>query len=158
MCFFVPLIITSLLASLAATSPSQLESDHLNLDLSSVSSGSYRSNQTALTDQNITVPSSKNGNPIIFCDGQKYQHDLNLKCCEDAVSRISSSHRNTISVFVAVRRSMLGCHNALSAVRLCSSSLGPCQSAPDNPFLGDGLCIIDVVLKDDVERAAAAFQ
>lgn len=94
--FFVPLIITSRLASLAATSPFQLESDHLNLNLSSVSSGSYDSNQTALADQNVTVSSSKNGNPTIVSNGLKYRHDLNLKSCQDAVSRIGSSHRNTI--------------------------------------------------------------
>ena len=94
--FFFPLIITSLLASLAATSPFQLEPDRLHLNLSSVSSGSYDSNQTALVDQNVTVSSSKNGNPIIVCDGQKYRHDLNLKSCEDAVSRVGSDRRNTI--------------------------------------------------------------
>ena len=94
--FFVPLIITSLLAILAATSPFQLESDQLNLNLSSVSSGSYDSNQTALVDQNITVPSSQNSNPTIVCNGKRYRHDLNLKSCEDAVSRVGSDRRNTI--------------------------------------------------------------
>lgn len=152
------LTITSLLFGTAVTLPSLPGPSPPNLDLGSpllAPSGGNATTFAGITTSPLVLGSI---DPLINCDGAKYRTCLSTRSCQDAVDQIP---RDARSLRFALRRT--GNHDVVLPFRFISCECWERWTlvtwcAFDDHFIVDGLCIVDIVLKDGVSMAMASYQ
>lgn len=150
-CFHATIAIV--LVSLAVALPSQPGSFPPDLDHGGVPLATHEGDGKTFGD--IRVASSlvsRNAGPLISCDGSKYRTGLKVMSCQDAVDQIPQDAK---SLRFAYRR---GEYDVALPSRFISCEYWKviCYGWPDQA--DDGLCTIDIVLKDGVTFASASYQ
>lgn len=148
-----------LLGNVAAALPSDPRPNHPNNIHGRESLSVFEGNRSALANTTVLSSTIRDWHPFINCNGRTYRQDLAVKSCRNAVNRIPHDRRNMLFGLRIGQK-----YNVALPARFISRECGAATSGPphfwkaqDNRTVADGLCTIDIVLKDGIVLAAGSY-